>query len=141
MKAKIAINKLGYMGKYNGLPWPRNAKDMADFKAKTTGQTVVMGRKTYESIGSKPLPNRRNIVVTSGNIDGVECVDPFLFYDWLDHDLWIIGGAMLLSLMEYKIDYIEITVIDDMTVGDTRLPDSIWLGIESGDIEAVFLEA
>jgi dihydrofolate reductase len=60
------------IGKDNALPWPVNAEDMAWFKKHTRGHCVIMGRKTWESLGRKPLPNRENVVLTSNprEIDG-----------------------------------------------------------------------
>jgi len=69
--AKITVNIIAAMceksraiGKDNGLPWPRNSHDMKFFRETTTGSVVIMGRKTFESMGSKPLPKRRNIVIS-----------------------------------------------------------------------------
>lgn len=61
------------IGNQNALPrdYP---EDMKYFRTITSGKTIVMGRKTYESIG-RPLPNRRNIVLTSRPIEGLECYD------------------------------------------------------------------
>ncbi|MCV6900975.1 dihydrofolate reductase, partial [Escherichia coli] len=53
---------MGYKG---GLPWPHNSEDMKWFKESTRGDVVVMGRKTWESIGKKPLPKRKNIIISS----------------------------------------------------------------------------
>ena len=60
-----AATKTGVIGNSatNSMPWPRLKKDMQFFKEKTTGGTVIMGRKTYESIG-KSLPGRENIIIT-----------------------------------------------------------------------------
>jgi dihydrofolate reductase len=54
----------GVIGKNNALPWPKYPEDLKFFKAMTTGHTIMMGRKTWESIGSKALPNRENIVIS-----------------------------------------------------------------------------
>ena len=58
----VAMDDNHLIGKGNGLPWHLPA-DLAFFKKITTGNSILMGRKTYDSIG-KPLPNRRNIVIT-----------------------------------------------------------------------------
>ena len=58
----VAVSKNNVIGRDNDLPW-RLKKDLQHFKAYTTGKAIVMGRKTYESIG-RPLPNRRNIVIS-----------------------------------------------------------------------------
>jgi dihydrofolate reductase len=58
----VAMDNNGLIGKDNQLPWHLPA-DLAYFKKITTGKSILMGRKTYDSIG-RPLPNRRNIVIT-----------------------------------------------------------------------------
>jgi len=72
----VAMDDNHLIGKGNGLPWHLPA-DLAFFKKITTGNSILMGRKTYDSIG-KPLPNRRNIVITRNpdiSIPGCEVVD------------------------------------------------------------------
>ena len=59
----VAVSNNNVIGKNNDLPW-KLKKDLQHFKNYTTGKTIVMGRKTYESIG-RPLPNRRNIIISS----------------------------------------------------------------------------
>lgn len=68
--AAMAENRV--IGRGGKLPW-NNPEDLQNFKRLTTGGVIIMGRKTYESIG-RPLPNRRNIVLSSGTIagDGIE---------------------------------------------------------------------
>ena len=67
----VAASLNNVIGKDNKLLW-RQSADLKRFKELTTGKTVVMGRKTYDSIG-KPLPNRRNIVITRQNIEIPGC--------------------------------------------------------------------
>ena len=71
----VAYDKNLAIGKDNTLVW-RQSADLKRFKELTSGHTVVMGRKTFESIG-KPLPNRRNIVITRQDIqiEGVEIIN------------------------------------------------------------------
>jgi len=68
MKTKISIivatDRNGIIGKNNKIPW-RCLEDLKHFKSKTINQTIIMGRKTYDSIGNKPLKNRLNIVISS----------------------------------------------------------------------------
>ena len=68
----VAVSNNNVIGKNNDLPW-KLKRDLQHFKNYTTGKTIVMGRKTYESIG-RPLPNRRNIIISSTikGIDGAE---------------------------------------------------------------------
>jgi dihydrofolate reductase len=69
MIAAMSSNRV--IGENNQLPW-HFTEDFKRFKELTTGKIVVMGRNTYMSIG-KPLPNRRNIILTSQTIEGIEC--------------------------------------------------------------------
>lgn len=82
------------------MPWGEKPVDGKHFREKTLNQTVVMGRKTYESIG-RPLPDRNNIVMSQQDIEipGVR-VAPTVkevldLYKQLDHDLWVIGGSQI----------------------------------------------
>lgn len=59
-----AVEKNNGIGKDNAIPWKLKA-DMQFFKQTTSGNTVIMGRRTFESLGSKPLPNRHNVVISS----------------------------------------------------------------------------
>ncbi|MGD1932949.1 MAG: dihydrofolate reductase [Candidatus Phaeomarinobacter sp.] len=70
----VAVAENGVMGADNGLPW-RLKGDMQHFKATTMGKPIIMGRKTYDSIG-RPLPGRTNIVMTRGGADLPEGVVP-----------------------------------------------------------------
>ena len=61
----VAYDQHRAIGKHGNLPWGRSLPaDLAHFKKLTTGASVIMGRKTFESIGSRPLPNRENIVIS-----------------------------------------------------------------------------
>jgi len=102
----VARSKNHAIGKDNKLLW-NLPTDMAWFKEKTKGKPIIMGRKTYESIGSKPLPNRMNVVVTSNRISGT------YFASSLENALLTIKDILedILSVIAYykmKI-YIEIT--------------------------------
>ena len=66
-----ALNRAHAIGKGGGLPW-HLPEDLAHFKRTTLGHAIIMGRRTYEEVG-RPLPKRRNLVVTSRTIEGVEC--------------------------------------------------------------------
>lgn len=95
MKIIAAVGKNGIMGIDNKLiaSYP---EDMLYFKTITNNSTVIMGRKTYESIG-KPLKNRNNIVISSTNIPNVINVNNFqqaiIESKNFDNDCWVIGGA------------------------------------------------
>jgi dihydrofolate reductase len=102
---------------YNGDLIVRISADMKHFKELTLGNVVIMGRKTYESIG-KPLNCRDNIVVTSKdlNIEGVHCVrsleDAYRLAEKLDGEkVFVIGGGQLYEAAMPYTDYLDITEI------------------------------
>lgn len=100
----VAVNENLVIGKDNQLPW-HSSEDLKYFKRMTTDNVVIMGRKTYESIG-KPLPNRVNIVISSTtNFTDVITVNSFDealdMASTFDKEIFVIGGA---SLYEQVID-------------------------------------
>lgn len=112
------------IGSNNTLPW-RLPEDLKRFKSLTIGKNVLMGRKTYESIG-KPLPNRTNIILTrdtSFKTNGV------LVYNNLEQvlpifrDIVVIGGGEIYKQCINKADVIELTLIDKEFEGDAFFPD------------------
>jgi dihydrofolate reductase len=118
----------GVIGQDNGIPW-RLPEDQARFKELTIGQTVIMGRLTWESLPAKvrPLPGRRNVVVTrdaSYVADGAEVVTALPD----DLDGWVIGGAQLYALALPLADRVEVTEIDVDVDGDAFAPvlDDSW---------------
>ena len=80
LEAIVAMTPNRVIGKANGLPWYL-PEDLKQFKQRTTGHAILMGRRTYDSIG-RPLPNRRNIVLTRQAIEipGVEVVNGLEVY-------------------------------------------------------------
>ena len=94
----FACDENGAIGKNGDLPW-RQSSDLQHFKRTTLNKTVVMGRKTWESLG-KPLPNRRNVVMTR---QGVEDDVEVMSFDAImrlsdDEDVMIIGGGEIYAL-------------------------------------------
>ncbi|RZM29544.1 MAG: dihydrofolate reductase, partial [Pedobacter sp.] len=93
----VAIAENNAIGKDNQLLW-HLPRDLKHFKTITSGHTVIMGRKTFDSVG-KPLPNRRNIVITRNtelSIDGVEVVNDLksaLRLCAAEEEVFIVGGA------------------------------------------------
>ena len=112
-----AINKnrgLGFQNKL--LYWLPN--DLKRFKALTTGHTVVMGRKTFESLPKGALPNRRNIVLTRQEIcfEGTETfhtLEEALAHCASDEEVFIMGGATLYTEAMPQADRLYITEVDD----------------------------
>ena len=111
------------IGKDNKLLW-HLPSDLKRFKRLTTGKTVVMGRKTYESIG-KPLPNRKNIILTNNKdliIEGCETINSISELNLLE-DIVIIGGEQIYNLFIDYADVIELTLIDKDFEGDAFFPE------------------
>lgn len=105
----------GVIGVGGRIPW-RYPGDMRRFKTVTNGTTVVMGRRTFESIG-KPLPGRRNIVVTSRPlaVPGIEVVASIeeALGRAGDGDVWFIGGARIYEEALKYVDVIDVTYVPD----------------------------
>jgi dihydrofolate reductase len=119
--AAIARNRV--IGRGGTLPW-HLPDDLKRFKRLTTGHAVLMGRATYDSIGG-PLPNRRNVVLTSRPVDGVEC------YPSLEGALtalaaldrvFVIGGGMLYARLLEQADELYLTLLHQEVEGDTFFP-------------------
>lgn len=100
LNAILAIDIDHGIGKNNDLPWPRNKEDMKWFREKTMGHSIIMGRKTWESIGSKKLEGRENIVMSSNIIDGADISASNIDFQNLKRKIgtyWLIGGATLFN--------------------------------------------
>ena len=110
-----AVSPEGVIGAGGTIPW-RHSGDLKRFKRLTMGSTVVMGRVTFESIG-KPLPGRRNVVVTSRPfaMQGVECVRSLEEALALSgaSDVWFIGGARIYAEAVDHVDVIDVTYVPD----------------------------
>ena len=132
-----ALGKNRVIGDHNTLPWHLPA-DLKRFKELTAGHTVIMGRKTYESIG-RPLPKRRNIIITRQadlKIPGCEIADSLenaikLVAD--EKEVFIIGGAQIFEQSLGKADRMYLTFVDHDFPGDAYFPEydtSQWRVIE-----------
>jgi len=114
------------IGNNNQLPWHLPA-DFAHFKSITMGKPIVMGRKTFESIG-KPLPGRLNIVLTRDpdiSFEGVACVSNFTDAKALVPDtdeLMIIGGSTIYEMLMPQVNRMYITYVDAEFEGDAWFP-------------------
>jgi dihydrofolate reductase len=114
------------IGNKNTLPW-HLPEDLKYFKSVTTGKPILMGKKTFLSIG-KPLPNRRNIVLTrdqSFRVDGVDTVGSLaeaLELSKLEPELMVIGGSSVYEQILPQVDRIYLTKIDGSFDGDTYFP-------------------
>lgn len=119
----LAVSENGCLGKDNKLIW-KLSNDLKRFKELTTNKTVIMGRKTYVSIG-KPLPNRINIIISKTETNIEEC---FVFDDinkaleyakTLNNDIFIIGGGEIYKSMIDITDCIYLTRVLTKIDGDT----------------------
>lgn len=121
-KAIVAMSLNRAIGKDNRLPW-HLPEDLRWFKKLTTGNVIIMGRKTWDSIG-KPLPNRESIVVTRAEIPGVRTVRSL---DEIDpgadgRDYYVIGGAQLFQEALPRCRELFLTLIKRNVEGDVFLP-------------------
>ena len=113
VKCIFACTQDGVIGLNGRIPWDIK-DDLKFFREQTEGKTVIMGRKTYESIGH-PLPNRKNIVVTSKEIDNVlttKNLQKALEIANSDNDVFVIGGAKLLNDAIPFADEIIVSFVD-----------------------------
>lgn len=139
----------GVIGRDNGLPW-RLSEDMKYFKATTMGKPLVMGRKTFESVG-RPLPGRTTIVVTRDRDFGAEGVkvthdldsavrlaEEVAKADGVD-EVMIAGGAEIYAQALDRAGRIYLTEIHAAIDGDARFPDldpSTWRETAREDVDA-----
>jgi dihydrofolate reductase len=137
--ALVAMADNGVIGRDNGLPW-HLPDDLKRFKAITLGHSVLMGRRTFESIG-KALPGRRNLVLTRNpawNAPGCEAVNSVDAARAIagSSTLFVIGGAEAFSLCWPVIGRLELTEVHGDIEGDTRLA-----GFRRAEWREVFREA
>ena len=130
IKIIVAMSKNRVIGNNNSLIW-NLPNDLKRFKQLTIGTTIVMGRKTYESIG-RPLPNRRNIVISRDEnlvIEGCDVVNSLSEALLLcNNNCFIIGGGEIYKQTLPIADRLYVTHIDEEFEGDTYFPeiDSSW---------------
>jgi dihydrofolate reductase len=134
----VATARNGVIGKDNQLPW-HLPQDLKYFREKTTGKPVIMGRKTFESIG-KPLPNRVNIVITRNkdwSRDGIIVVHDLaeaikaagnIRVDGSEFEIMVIGGAEIYKSALPMADRVYLTHINRDVDGDASFPvlDDSW---------------
>lgn len=139
IKIIVATSRNRVIGNDNTLIWHLPA-DLKNFKRLTTGSVVIMGRKTYESIG-KPLPYRRNIIITRDenykvdNCEIVNSLEEALLICF--ENCFIIGGGEIYKQVLPIADEIYLTLIDEVFEGDTYFPEigDDWFESERQDFE------
>jgi len=126
----VAISQNGVIGREMDLPWHLSA-DLRRFKALTMGHHIVMGRKTYESIG-RLLPGRTTVIITRQSeyqIPGatvVNSIEQALAVAADDHETFIVGGRQIYDLALPRVDTLYITRVHADVEGDTRLDTIDW---------------
>ncbi|MBR2013910.1 MAG: dihydrofolate reductase [Alistipes sp.] len=122
----VAIAANGVIGDKNSLLW-HIKEDMRFFRQKTTSHPVIMGRKTYDSLG-RPLPNRTNVVIsrTLNHIEGcrvVHSLEEAIALFRSEEEIFIIGGAQIYAQALDVADRMYITRIEHSYEGDTSFPE------------------
>ncbi len=128
-----AADEHGCIGKHNALPW-NLPHDLKHFRECTQGKTVIMGRKTYESIG-RALPRRRNIIITrnttfsASDCEIVSSLEDALTLSAADDEVFVIGGGEIYAQAIERSQRIYLTRVHTVvTQGDAFFPpiDSSW---------------
>ncbi|HVW56628.1 MAG TPA: dihydrofolate reductase [Rhizobiaceae bacterium] len=146
----VAIAENGVIGRDGGLPW-RLSSDLKRLKADTMGKPIIMGRRTYDSIG-KPLPGRLNIVVTRNRDWGAEGVEAAASLDEAIRlaedrahsmpgadEIIILGGGMLYAEALVVTDKLYVTHVLASVDGDTTFPEidpAVWEIVSSLNVPA-----
>jgi dihydrofolate reductase len=134
----VAMTRSGVIGRGGGLPWHLSA-DLKRFKCLTMGHHLIMGRKTFDSLG-RPLPGRTSIVITRQPdyraVDGVLAVHTLDKALWLareDEEPFVIGGGQLFHKAWPRIDRLYVTWVEAEVAGDTWFPawePDEWIEVE-----------
>jgi dihydrofolate reductase len=133
IRAIFACDDNWGIGQNNSLPWPKNPADLKWFQKNTVGCVVVMGRRTWESLPNKPLPNRNNIVITT---EENPTYGPYHFVKYNTYkstieqmsriqQVWLIGGAKLFEDSIEMIDEVWLSRISGVYDCDTFLPKNL----------------
>ena len=137
----VAMSENSVIGYKNALPW-HISEDLKNFKKITINHSVIMGRKTFESIG-KPLKDRRNIVISRDKtllIDGVEVVnslDKAISIVDDSSEIFIIGGEQIYTISLPMATHLYVTKVNGEYKGDAFFPDYIqdeWKEIAREDL-------
>jgi dihydrofolate reductase len=125
-----AQDKNAGIGKDGKLPW-NISEDLQNFKKITSKHSIIMGRKTWESLPFKPLPNRRNIVLSSRLLEGVEVYNSIdncikILEKDLVEKLFVIGGCSIYNTFYSKASTLHLTMVSQEIDGiDTVFPISL----------------
>lgn len=139
----VAAAENGVIGRDNGLVWHMSS-DLKHFKALTSGHTVIMGRRTFESIG-RALPNRRNIVISRNSLyqaDGCEMavsLEEALDLVQQEEEVFLIGGGSIYNQVWEQADRLYLTIVHTQVQGDTFIPqvdEFLWKEVRRYDYKA-----
>jgi dihydrofolate reductase len=123
----VAVAQNGTIGDKNSLLW-HIKEDMRFFRTTTSGHAVIMGRKTFESLGSKPLPKRTNIVITRQDVEFEGALTAHSLEEAIrmadgDEEIFVIGGAQIYAEALKVADRLYITRVEHDYEGDTSFPE------------------
>ena len=156
IKMIVALDRAGIVGKGNKIPWQLK-RDMKTFKRLTKNNVIIMGRKTFESIG-KPLPKRKNIVLTTNNafkVDGVarassisDAIDIAEMADGFS-DIFVCGGEKVYKSFIPLANHLYVTMVDcRVEKGDAKfvynqkqISDNVFMLKAGWKFESVIFEA
>ena len=134
--AIVAMTRQRVIGVDGGLPW-HYSEDLKRFKQRTMGYVVIMGRVTWDSIGRKALPGRRNIVISRSDVSQVEHYHDIksALDACNDQNLWVIGGAQIYHAAMPYLNLLDVTWVPDVieredAVRFPQIDPSCWSAIE-----------
>lgn len=128
--AVVAVAQNGVIGRGNDLPW-RLSSDLKRFKQLTMGHCLLMGRKTFESIG-KPLPGRQTIVLTRNGMPNIPHIAQASSLEQVenlvepDRNIMVVGGAQIYRAALARCDQLWLTRVLEKVAGDTFFPEVNW---------------
>jgi len=129
-----AMSSDGVIGAGGGLPW-HLPDDFRQFKRRTRGKPVIMGRKTWESLPRRPLPGRHNVVITrqaayeAPGATVVRSLEAALEAAGEAPEVMVLGGAQIYAAALPRADRMVLTHVDAEVPGDTRFPEVDWAGL------------
>ncbi len=128
LKAIVAYGENRVIGKDNDLIW-HLPDDLKHFKRHTAGKTIIMGRKTWDSLGGIPLPKRRHIVISrqadfnAKGCESVQSLESALALVEHEHEAFIVVGAQIYELALPYLDILEITIVHATLDGHAYFPE------------------
>jgi dihydrofolate reductase len=112
--AIVAMTQTNVIGLNGDMPW-HYSEDLKRFKQTTLNSTIIMGRLTWESIGCRALPGRRNIVISRSPVQDVEHYDNLdTAIKSADNTIWIIGGGQIYKAIFPRLTLLDVTYVPDI---------------------------